>query len=355
MKFLSKNGPTFRSRLSSFKSVAFIAIGSGFLALIVNAQQTAPSTCVTTGSNNRVYMEQVSDSVGFCGAFAFRSALNQFICRERNGDCALPSVNAILGQTFAWFGPAHITSPLNLRGGMAFSSFIIPTEECFPFASFWGEANERTLRQGTFEDFYFHRMLAHVETKVIDPTLSCAIRNIYDNEKILPQNLGAILGRAFESTFRDLHSTSQARANQQNCRKVTSPPFDVNFDPYLGDMSALINFLDQGRAVIVGLRVPQPNQQSAGRHAVTVVNHRRQCCAGICSTQYQILDSMGFYWAPNANEGWVNEADLKAALVTGESLTTIVPANTAAPPSPGTSLQQVENQRDPNIINIRQN
>jgi hypothetical protein len=36
--------------------------------------------------------------------------------------------------------------------------------------------------------------------------------------------------------------------------------------------------------------------------------------SSVCVRQYQIIDSLGHYWAPNALDGWVNESELEPRL-----------------------------------------
>jgi len=77
----------------------------------------------------------------------------------------------------------------------------------------------------------------------------------------------------------------------------------------------MLKALDNGKSVLVALEIPQTKESSVvGPHAVVVTNYKRKCCANVCVAKYQLLDSLGFYWAQNSSDGWVSEEVLLKAL-----------------------------------------
>lgn len=262
--------------------------------------------------------------MGFCGTFAFRALIQQYNCRENNGNCKLPAINGLIGQTFRTFGPTRITDPLALTQALSATNFVTVSEACYPFSSYWGAPSERSLRQGTYDDLYFHRMLDTVTTNNMTADQNCLARAIWETDKSLVTQINHLLGYAFQATFRELGTNVSSRLEGGVCERSSITPFKVHSHPYSGDMAAVRRLLDQGQSIMVGLTIPQPNGQGRGSHGITIVNHRETCCHGICSRQYQILDSLNFYWTRNSADGWVNESDLQSALKNPQPLQTLV-------------------------------
>jgi hypothetical protein len=69
--------------------------------------------------------------------------------------------------------------------------------------------------------------------------------------------------------------------------------------------------------------IPQSGTGEKGPHAIVVVNYKKTCCSGLCATQFQTIDSLGTYWAPQSKgNDWVTERELLKAVGNNSKITT---------------------------------
>lgn len=273
------------------------------LGLAVASLSLAATTCTREGSKNTVWMKQVNDHVGYCGFFAYRALIHQFRCREDRLNCQQPSVLDMINQADELkkqykkeFGFEDLDFPSFLLKHMT----EIKDETCLPFQSFFKLQRQNSqTKDSSWSDAFgiaWERALAY------DKHSRC-----FNGNKLCysPFYTKAEYNKMVQSY---LQSLLPAFIKRQKCSDRLVPKNKVV--QAQATTEKLKHILMSGNSALVGLIIPEFNGKRIDPHAVVVTNYKTVCCLNICTTSYQLLDSLGFYWSKTHYNGWVSETEL---------------------------------------------
>jgi hypothetical protein len=164
---------------------------------------------------------------------------------------------------------------------------------------------------------------SRVMLATLKPVLTCDETNLLlDPEH--PERLSD-LQKTIESLNKKIATQMSEFVAKSDCQKRSFPKMEVKATNYPeGDFAAFSKeaqrILKEGKNLFIPLFIQQPDGKSMGPHAVVIANYRTKCCGDICDTEYQIIDSAGFFWAPKAYDGWVSAETLKKSLHRSSSM-----------------------------------
>jgi hypothetical protein len=285
----------------------------------------ARGACTTSGSKNKVFMKSQPDPVGYCGAFAFRALLHQHRCRVDPKNCALPSVVDILAKTIKHYPKDWITAPGYMLTAMQKEGGGVADENCLRFSSFWKDAPKNGEAGSTYNQTFMTAVLERMKAKI--PSDGRYANCEYCEYSKLKSQLGQLdkvtreIAGALDKLSEDLNLEKRRFAEASRCVRRKIPDTKVHFTNQTGKPETLIGLLDGGSSVLTPLFIKEPDGKAQGHHAIVVTNYRQKCCAGACVRRYQVIDSLGFYWAPGATDGWVDEDILMKSLAPQSRLT----------------------------------
>lgn len=274
--------------------------------------------CHTDETKNKVYMQTVLDHVGFCGLMAFRAQLHQYRCKLDSKNCELPAIVDIVKLS-------NVGSVMSSE--KSYQKFVndisigvsLKDETCTPFEGFF-KPYPGPLPPWEWKELFTFQILRSIGVELKPEQED----NIRKNWPLIQKQLKIGPSDVFKDVvLKKFQEAINVYSNNPQCKARKIPAFKVQFFPY--SQTELINQLKAGNESLLDLRVLQPDGKKTGPHAILVTNHRTTCCSGICLTQFQVIDSLGTYWAlQNKGKQWVSEQELTNVIGPGTRIQTLV-------------------------------
>ncbi|MGE0763118.1 MAG: hypothetical protein AB7N80_07570 [Bdellovibrionales bacterium] len=253
--------------------------------------------------------------MGFCAYFAYRVLLHQYRCELTPENCRLPAVLSLINA-------GNQSKDVKMSLGEAMKRFAqgggTADEECLKFENYYkplaakpGQSWEQIYDSNTIR-IAAEAQQQRCEANGVSYTPISESKLVASPLSLFPAGTSkAEAYKAIAQLMRE-HLTKYYKA--KNCPETPMPPHSTANAKFKSTQQ-LQELLQRGRTIFAVLHVKQPNGKSYGPHAVAVTNFRKKCCLGLCVTQYQVIDSLGHYWAEGgaANE-WVSEDDLVKAI-----------------------------------------
>ena len=290
-----------------------------FFLVAVSARAGASGLCTTTASSNKLFMKSQPDHVGHCGAFAFRALLHQHRCKMDPKNCALPSVVDIIAKS-----TKHNRKDLVMVTGMMLDALqrdggSVADEKCLSYSSFWptpAGAGEKISYNQNYAAMTLERMKSSMPNAEY-----CKIRSQLGQLDRVSKEIAAAITKVGE----DVYVEKRKFAEASRCPRRPLPRANLAYTRNTGGPETLMGLLDQGHSVMTPLFLKEPDGTTRGYHAVVVTNYRQKCCAGVCVRSFQVIDSLGYYWAqPGAStDGWVDESVLIGSIASDARLVTM--------------------------------
>ncbi len=285
-------------RKSKFINHVATTLGLMLLSIVAHAEETK---CIKTNSKNKVHDEVPQDYVGYCGLFALRTAMHQFRCDVDPTNCKMPAILEMINEVQNKLSDRDqgYVELLKRAGEVG-----IRDESCMPYEKFFPrEKNEAvTWDWAQRSSFYTYRAL-HIPVK---PTAEVT----RDNWGLIFTALNISRSEQLKSKVEERFASELNRYVQnKNCESRRYPRAALKSD--VMDYKKIRHHIDRGNTVLMGLQIPQPGSQSVGGHSVALRNYRQTCCLGLCSTEYEVLDSLGLYWAKSPSGRWVSESEIQ--------------------------------------------
>lgn len=270
----------------------------------------AEVTCTADASANKVHMPEVSDPVGYCATFAVRALLHEFRCAEDGKNCELPAMLDLIRDSRKHYDHIESNGPINLLNALEAEGLAVADEKCLSYREFWDSSENPALEKLTFQTGFTDAVFAKVEHR-LSLADRCTLKAIGAGLPLTGVNFAGFIERQANALLEEMN----AFAEKQKCPRRKIPPFEKWALRYEDDPAPIKMLLKQGHSLMVSLEVPEPDGKRSGPHAVTLTNFREECCAGVCVAKYQVLDSLGHYWAPSAHDGWVSDVDLENRII----------------------------------------
>lgn len=280
-------------------------------------------------------MDPMPDHVGYCGNFAFRAMLHQFRCQQSQELCKLPAVLDILATNAKEFGVAHY---FEIMGGKSTIDAVlergsIPSEECLKFESIFpireqgtesASKNYSVTYSNAVTDAFSQYLTFDEKVLLKDHSNICPLRP-WSNLTIEEQK--KVVGKLARSVNKKIGEVIGAASDKSGCPRLPIPPADrkmTRVETAKKALTAIEQQVKLGHAVMAGLVIQQPGGTARGPHAITVTNTRQTCCGRICVKEFQVIDSLGYYWTKAVN-GWVSEQSLLDSLRPDQSIVWLEP------------------------------
>lgn len=162
---------------------------------------------------------------------------------------------------------------------------------------------------------YYDSLMRKEINEAYDPETQTLRNGLFKKHPIKMSELST-----FQTPFIDIfNSQFEKRQKEKVCPKRAYPPINIA-QKHIADKTAQLNLinseLQEGRKPVVRLDgLPIGGTDRTGNHFVVVANTKTECCYGICTKYYQLIDPLNQYWSNGRREnGWLPERDLKSYL-----------------------------------------
>lgn len=298
--------------------LSFLVGSTGLYSLAEELQ------CSTEASSNKLYMNTIYDGVGFCGPMALRAHLHQFRCKSDPKNCKLPSVLELVKlsrEVKAYDSDANRDKFMQSMG----VGIRLKDESCVPVEKLFKPYDGNLPNYDWGKTFTFYQLRA-LGMKIA-PTEDLVKDNWNTIQVALKLTRETVYKDVLEQKFSKL---LEIYLKENQCKTSPIPPFEYKAKPF--SVGLLISQLKSGHEAEVNLWIKQPGSQKLGSHAILITNYKKTCCANLCTTMFQTIDSLGTYWAPeNRGKDWVSEKDLLGAVTKDATIITFQEPNRSTP------------------------